>query len=341
MIGCSIRTCADNSSAVKYRPSGWITFLPVANRRGSAKHVLDGRRFKGLVREKMAVIDVDAVPGTGSARRRLLRVGIRLALTAGFVVAGWLLSGLAASAASASVLPQASASSPSDSTDNGGLLGGLLGNTVGSLGNTVDNLTGTVNSTVGSVLGTVDTTLNSTLGTVGATVNSVTTSVGTAVVTPAVTTVTKTVTPVVSTLIPVKTTPATTPASGTTTAPAATNPLPAQPFPAPAAAPVVRPAHHATAKSVPVNNVTRPVGQLRPGTSPLPLPRAPQPAPQQPLAPAPTISTGHGPNGGNKHAISAVTANASGSAPAPLTIVASHPIIVPGEMPGLPSVSPD
>ncbi|HJP77655.1 MAG TPA: hypothetical protein VJ914_25515 [Pseudonocardiaceae bacterium] len=287
----------------------------------------------------MAVVDVDAVPGTGSARRRLLRIGLRLALTAGFVVAGWLLFGLAASAASASVLPQTSASSPSDSTDGGGLLGGLLGNTVSSLGTTVDNLTGTVNTTVGSVLGTVDTTLNSTLGTVGSTVNSVTTSVGTTVVTPTVTTVTKTVTPVVSPLLPVKSTPASAPIPPATPA-VATNPLPAQPSPAPAAEPLVKPEHHATAKSVPVK-ATRPTAQLRPVTPPLPMPKAPQPAPQQPLAPAPTVSTGHGPTGGNKHAISAITANASGSAPALLTTVASHPIIVPGEMPGLPSVSPD
>jgi hypothetical protein len=39
--------------------------------------------------------------------------------------------------------------------------------------------------------------------------------------------------------------------------------------------------------------------------------------------------------------MSAITANASGSSLVPLTTVASHPIIVPGEMPGLPSVSPD
>jgi hypothetical protein len=73
----------------------------------------------------------------------------------------------------------------------------------------------------------------------------------------------------------------------------------------------------------------------------VPLPKTPQPAPQQPLAPAPTISTGHGPNGGNRHAVSATIASTSGSAMAQLTTVASHPIIVPGDMPGLPSVSPD
>ena len=291
----------------------------------------------------MAVVDVDAVPGTGSARRRLFRIGVRLALTAGFALAGWLLCGLAASAASAADLHQspAAASSPQDSTDNGGLLGGLLGNTVNALGGTVDN-------TVTSVLDTVHTTLNSTLDTVGSTVNSVTqtvNSLGTTVVKPTVTSVSQAVTPVVAPLVPIQSKPVVnTPTAGSgdpaQQAPTATNPLPAQPSPAPAAAPIVRSTHHSAPKSVPANT-TRSVEQLRPASSPLPLPKTPQPAPQQPLAPAPTISTGHGPNGGNKHAVHAVLANATGSAPALLTTVASHPIIVPGDMPGLPSVSPD
>jgi hypothetical protein len=281
----------------------------------------------------MAVADVDAVPGTGSARRRLLRIGVRLALTAGLAAVGWLLCGLAASAASASELPQATShitSTPDPGNSGGGLLGGLLGNTVGSLGDTVT-------TTVNSVLDTVHTTLNTTLGTVTTTVNSAVSSVDTGVVAPAVTTVSKTVAPIVTPLV--STQPATA-HPGTTQTPAATNPLPAQPSPAPAAAPVVKPTHHGTPESV-RTNATRPVEQLRPVSPPVPLPKTPQPAPQQPLAPAPTVSTGHGPNGGNRHAVAAVISTAGGAALAQLTTVASHPIIIPGEMPGLPSVSPD
>jgi hypothetical protein len=37
----------------------------------------------------------------------------------------------------------------------------------------------------------------------------------------------------------------------------------------------------------------------------------------------------------------AVAASATGSSSALLTTVAGHPIVIPGEMPGLPSVSPD
>lgn len=284
----------------------------------------------------MAVVDADAVPGTDSARRRLRRIGVRLALTAGFAVAGWLLCGLAAPAASASELPQtpAAVSSPSDSTNSadssgGGLLGGLLGNTVNSLG-----------STVNSLLGTVNTTLNSTLDTVGSTVNSVVNTVGTTVVTPAVTTVSQTVTPVVAPLVSKQAadTPAADPTTTTTSAPAIS--LPAQPSPTTALAPVVNQTHHGATIPAPTK-ATRLVEQLRPDSAPLPLPKAPQPAPQQPVAPAPTISTGHGPNGGNRHAVHAVTASATGGLSTLLTTVASHPIVVPGDMPGLPSVSPD
>ena len=282
----------------------------------------------------MAVVDVDAVPGTGSAHGRLRRIGVRLALTAGFAVTGWLLCGLAASAASAAELHQASpsvTSSPSTTDNGGGLLGGLLGNTVSSLGSTVDN-------TVNSVLHTVNTTLNTTLATVGTTVNSVVGSVSTTVVQPTVTSVSKTVTPLVPTP-PVAAQPA---PDHPTDVPATTVaiPLPAQASPPPAAAPAVKPVHHATVKTVPAK-ATPPVSELRPDSGSLPLPKTPQPAPQQPLAPAPTISTGHGPNGGNKHAVSTVVSNASGCTMAQLTTVASHPIIVPGDMPGLPSVSPD
>jgi hypothetical protein len=129
-------------------------------------------------------------------------------------------------------------------------------------------------------------------------------------------------------------------ATPTTTPAATTISLPAQPSLAPFAAPIIRPAHYRATISAPTK-ATQPVEQLRPDSGSLPLPKTPQPAPQQPLAPAPTISTGHGPNGGNKHAVHAVTASATGGLPALLTTVASHPIIVPGDMPGLPSVSPD
>jgi hypothetical protein len=294
----------------------------------------------------MAVVDVDAVRGTGSMRRRLLCIGVRLALTAGFAVAGWLLCGLAASAASASELPQtpSSATSATTPTDNGGgLLGGLLGNTVGSLGNTVN---GTVNTLLGTVNTTVNTTLstvNTTLGTVGTTVTSIVDSVGTTVVDPTVTGVSNTVAPVVAPLVPANQQPvtdehATGPASTTTAT--VTNPQQATPSPAAAAVPVVKPVHHAAVKAVPAKAM-QPVLERRPDSGSLPLPKAPQPAPQQPLAPAPTISTGHGPNGGNRYAVFAVVSNAGGSALAQLTTVASHPIIIPGDMPGLPSVSPD
>lgn len=288
------------------------------------------------------MVDADAVPGTGSARGRLFRIGVRLALTAGFAIAGWLLCVLAAPAACASELPQTPAPIASPADSSGGLLGGLLGNN-GLLGGTVNSL----GSTVNSLLGTVNTTLNSTLGTVGSTVTSLVDTVGTTVVTPAVTTVTQAVTPVVAPLAPTQSKPvAETPTTDNGTAPttpaqAKATPLPTQPSPVSTATPLTKQAHHGATIPAPTKATQQPMAQLRPDSGPLPLPKAPQPAPQQPLAPAPTISTGHGPNGGNKHAVQAVTASATGGLPALLTTVASHPIIVPGDMPGLPSVSPD
>src|SRR5205807_406640 len=151
------------------------------------------------------------------------------------------------------------------------------------------------------------------------------------VVKPAAAAVTTTVAPLVPTSQPAPNQSAPSQPGATQTPAATANPLPAQPSPAPAAAPLVKPAHHSAPKSAPANT-TMPVEQLRPEPPSVPLPKTPQPAPQQPLAPAPTISTGHGPNGGNKHAVHAVVTSAGGVALAQLTTVASHPVVIPGDM---------
>lgn len=113
-----------------------------------------------------------------SAVARASRLLVRLALTAGFVLAGWLLATVFASSASAS-----------ESTDSGDSRGNLLGgltDTVGNLTDTTSSLTGQTLKTVSSATGdltktvtdTVDTTVDTATGVVDKTVGTVTGTVG-------------------------------------------------------------------------------------------------------------------------------------------------------------------
>ena len=296
-----------------------------------------------------AVGGAETVPGTGTAlRHKLMRSGCRLALTAGFAFAGWMLCGALASPASAAQAPTtttdiaATSTVTSDATvpngsdqNNGGLLGGLLGNTVNS------------------VLGTVDSTLNTvgaTLNTVVADVNTVGSTVLTPILQPVVTPVTSTVAPIVAPIVSTVPTAASAHPIDESSQPTTQSlDLSATPAPTPVAQPVnastvsAQPkAGHRRAKTTSTirtdtgsTAAVPTVPQPRP-----PLPQTPQPAPQ-PIAPAPTMSAWHGPGGGSRHAINGVTGRSSTGALTLLSTVVGHRIVVPGQMPGLPSVSPD
>jgi hypothetical protein len=301
-----------------------------------------------------AVDGAETVPGTGTAlRRKLMRSGCRLALTAGFACVGWILCGTLASTASAAQAPNtnsvnstdtvATSTATSDSAatygsaqnSNNGLLGGLLGNTVNSV-------LGTVNSTL--------TTVGATLTTVVSDVNTVGSSVLTPILQPVVAPVTSTVAPIVAPIVSTPpTAPSTQPIDESSQSTTQALDLAATPTPTTIALPVNASADSAQSKATRHTAKTTTSDRTDPGSKAaaptipqprLPLPQTPQPAPQ-PIAPGPTMSAGHGPGSGSRHAINGATARSSTGALTLLSTVVGHPIVVPGEMPGLPSVSPD
>lgn len=277
---------------------------------------------------------MDSAVRTGARLPALLA---RVLVTAGFVVAAWLLSSLMAGSASASTPTDNDTSYPSDSVDvmdgaGSGLLGGLLGgvgNVVSglthSVGGVVGGTTDLVQGLTGTVSGSDDTGGSagddgSAATTLPALLPGVVTSTGTASTSPAA-----------------------------ISEPRHHNRLAVRAEPRPAKADhhlrtilthhaVAKREHGSAAARRPAKAAPTPADDNR--RAGLPLPPAP-PAPQAPPAPSTTVSSGHDSDGHGKSALGTLTGAAALAPPAGAGTAVDHRATAVDQHHGRPGCAPD
>ncbi|HVW43513.1 MAG TPA: hypothetical protein VHC18_19405 [Amycolatopsis sp.] len=259
---------------------------------------------------------------------RALPLWAKLLLTAGFAVAGWLLTtALGGFTASAAESPNPNTT---HDTGHGPGLGRLLGGTLTTLTDTVRT--------------TVDTTLTTVTSTVTTTVTTVTNVADTA---------TETVAPVANTVLRPVTSSTAAPKHAKTSGSTTVTQTRADTTPAERPSIVVTPpsaaavplAHAEPAAPQPSRHQARPVTAVSKATGPAPDVQArdgaPEPAPTQPSAPSSAVSVSHDSGGTSRHPLAILTTHASAAdlqsagSPRRGTFVDSS------RDPALPTTSPD